>query len=69
VIKRTHKAKIDEIIAQKTDESAGNPGWLRHHPAAVSQVIEELTEGELEEAEEKRRAWAEEELPEEIQRK
>jgi hypothetical protein len=68
VVKSTHKERIQELISSKTNEPAGHKDWLRHHPAAVSQVMEELTEAETEVAENVLKEWLEEGVPVEVQR-
>lgn len=69
VIKATHKDRIEEVIATKTNEAAGHRDWLHHHPAAVTEVMAELTEAEMEEAEEILNEWMEEGLPVEVQQR
>lgn len=69
MIRSTHKDRIEEVISTKTNESAGHRDWLRYYPAAVTEVMAELTEGEMEEAEEILKEWMEEGLPVEVQQR
>ena len=53
----------------RTIEDPGHKDWLKHHPAAVSQVIREMSEIEMENCEAIRINWRNEEIPEDMQRR
>ena len=67
VIKVSHQEQIHALIAQETKEASGSADWLKHYPAALSKIMENLTEAELEEAEDTMKEWNEEGVPREIQ--
>ena len=69
VVKFLYKEKIDSIISIKTTENAGHKDWLKHHPAAVTQCIEEMTEEDRKEAQLQLEEWKNQGISEEIQRK
>ena len=53
----------------KTSEGPGHKDWLKHHPAAVSQVIREISVMEMEDCEAMRINWENEGIPEDMQRR
>ena len=53
----------------RTTEDPGHKDWLKHHPAAVSQVIREMSEIEMENCEAIRINWKNEGIPEDMQRR
>lgn len=68
VIKQSHQERIRALIAKETTGGSGSPDWLKHYPAALSKVMETLTEAELEEAKDTMREWNTRGVPREIQR-
>jgi hypothetical protein len=68
VIRRTHQDKIHAIVAKKTKDKRGSPGWLRFYPAALNQVFDGLTKKEMDLAEEDAKEWAETGAPRDVQR-
>src|SRR3981189_2076477 len=57
VIGITHKENVVEVIAGRTDAKKGEKEWLKHYPAALSQVIGGLTREEKETASELMEKW------------
>ena len=68
MIKTTHKDIIHDVIAEKTDARSGHKDWLPYYPAALTEVLEGLSEEELQEAEETLEKWNAEGPPIEVQR-
>jgi hypothetical protein len=68
VIKHTHKDDIHSIVSEVTDAQPGHKDWLRHYPAALTQVIENLSEDERIEAEKILDQWTDDGVPREVQR-
>ncbi|KAH9990726.1 hypothetical protein BJV77DRAFT_1068789 [Russula vinacea] len=68
VIKFTHKAQIYESISKQTEATSGQPEWLKLYPAALTTIIENLTEDELTEAERLAEEWTNDEVPRDVQR-
>ena len=68
VIKFTHKAQIYESISKQTEATSGQPEWLKLYPAALTTIIENLTEDELAEAERLAEEWTNDEVPRDVQR-
>lgn len=67
MVKSTHKDKIHELVAKATKAEPGHKDWLPHYPAALTQVLEGLTEEEREEAEKTLEEWNEDGVPREVQ--
>lgn len=68
VIKQSHQDQIHALIAKETDKAAGSADWLKHYPAALSKVMDALTEAEVEEAEDTMKEWNKKGVPREMQR-
>ena len=68
MIKFTHKAQIYESISKQTEATSGQPEWLKLYPAALTTIIENLTEDELVEAERLAEKWTNDEVPRDVQR-
>ena len=52
-----YKDKIHAILAKKTNAKPGEPAWLKHHPAAVTKVMNGLNEEEMDAVEATRDEW------------
>jgi len=57
VVKVTFKDRIYDLVSKETDQSVGHKNWIKHYPTALSNVIDELTETELAEAESTAEEW------------
>ena len=68
VIRNTRKEDIHKLIAKETNAPAGHKDWLPHYPAALTQVLDGLTEAEMEEAEKEVKKWnSRNDVPREVQ--
>jgi hypothetical protein len=63
VIVKTYKEQIRAHISEETDASVSNKAWLPYYPAALSNVMESLTEKEIMVEE-----WNNDGLPRDVQR-
>jgi hypothetical protein len=67
VIKTTHKEQIHQIVAEVTDAKPGHKHWLPHYPAALTQVVEGLSEADLHDAQNTLEEWNDKGCPREVQ--
>jgi hypothetical protein len=68
VLRKTHKAEIHAIVAEKTKDKVGSTGWLKYYPGAVNQVLDGLSKKEMEQTEDDAKQWTETGAPRDVQR-
>ncbi|KAH9983734.1 hypothetical protein BJV77DRAFT_1072650 [Russula vinacea] len=66
--KKSPEGTIYESISKQTEATSGQPEWLKLYPAALTTIIENLTEDELAEAERLAEEWTNDEVPRDVQR-
>ena len=57
VVTALFRNEIHVIVAEKTSANPGERDWLKHHPAAVTQVMNGLNKEEMAEMEATRDEW------------
>jgi hypothetical protein len=57
VAAKLHNEQLLEIINEQTNAPSGSKDWLRHYPAALTQLFEALTDEELATCQETMERW------------
>jgi chromosomal replication initiation ATPase DnaA len=68
VIKSTYKDRIHQYVSEKTQANVGHKDWLSKYPAAVSRVMEELTDAQLQDAAQVAEEWNTNGVPRDMQK-
>lgn len=69
VVEQDYKEQIWAVIATKTSDPRGQGNWLSHFPAAVTTVMNSLTDEQLEEVRQEADRQSETGAPRHVQRR